>query len=65
LGLDEDTGLPRYGFVLGLDPNGHVVDNLQDPTGMYYDTITSVHEHDGMLYLGSFAQDAIGRMPVP
>ena len=57
--------MPRYGFVLGLDVNGRVVENLQDPTGMYYDTITSVQEHDGMLYLGSVAQDAIGRLPVP
>jgi sugar lactone lactonase YvrE len=65
VGFDEDTEPPRYGFILGLDPNGRVVDNLQDPTGMYYDTITSVQEHDGMLYLGSYAQDALGRLRVP
>jgi sugar lactone lactonase YvrE len=63
--LDNDMEMPRYGFVLGLDVSGRVVENLQDPTGMYYDTITSVQEHDGMLYLGSVAQDAIGRLPVP
>jgi sugar lactone lactonase YvrE len=65
LGPDADAEMPRYGFVLGLDVNGGVVENLQDPTGMYYDTITSVEEHDGVLYLGSFAQDAIGRIRVP
>lgn len=63
-------GLPppeaaRYGLVLGLDRNGSVVHNLQDPTATYYDTITSVQEHDGMLYLGSIAQDSIGRLPAP
>jgi sugar lactone lactonase YvrE len=55
----------RYGFVLGLDLEGRVVHNLQDPTATYYDTVTSVEEHQGMLYLGSIAQDAIGRLPVP
>jgi sugar lactone lactonase YvrE len=55
----------RYGFVLGLDANGQVVQNLQDPTATYYDSITSVEEHQGMLYLGSIAQDSIGRLPVP
>jgi sugar lactone lactonase YvrE len=56
---------PRYGFVLGLDPNGRVVHNLQDPTATHYDSITSVQEHQGRLYLGSIAQDAIGRLAVP
>lgn len=55
----------RYGFVLGLDPSGRVVHNLQDPSGTHYDTVTSVEEHQGMLYLGSIAQDAIGRLAVP
>ena len=64
-GLEENAEPSRYGFVLGLDSSGGVVHNLQDPTGMYYDTITSVQEHDGMLYLGSIAQDALGRLPVP
>jgi sugar lactone lactonase YvrE len=64
-GLVGNAATMRYGFVLGLDPSGKVVDNLQDPSGIYYDTITSVEEYDGMLYLGSIAQDAIGRLPVP
>ncbi len=54
----------RYGFVLGLDGNGRVVRNLQDPTATYYDSITSVEEHESMLYLGSIAQDSIGRLPL-
>ena len=62
---NADGDSARYGFVLGLDTGGAVVHNLQDPTGMYYDSITSAEEHDGKLYLGSNAQDAIGRLPVP
>jgi sugar lactone lactonase YvrE len=53
-----------YGFVLGLNPEGEVVHNLQDPAGAFAQ-ISSVEEHDGMLYLGSLVEDAIGRLPVP
>lgn len=53
-----------YGFVLGLDMEGSVVHNLQDPSGSYAQ-ITSVQEHEGMLYLGSIVEDAVGRLPVP
>jgi len=55
---------PRYGFVLGLDLDGRVIFNLQDPSGSYAH-ITSVQEEVGMLYLGSFSEDSIGRLPVP
>ncbi len=55
----------RYGFVLGLDMNGRVVHNLQHLSATSYAPITSVQEHEGVLYLGSIAQDAVGRLPVP
>jgi sugar lactone lactonase YvrE len=54
----------NYGFVLGLDMEGRVVHNLQDPSASYAQ-ITSVQEHEGMLYLGSLVEDEIGRLPVP
>ena len=58
------SSAPRYGFVLGLDRDGRVIHNLQDPAGTYAG-ISSVTEHEGMLYLGSLTEDAIGRLPVP
>jgi sugar lactone lactonase YvrE len=54
-----------YGFLLGLDMDGRCVQNLQDPSGESYHFITSVQEHEGMLYLGSAEEDAIGRLSVP
>ena len=54
----------NYGFVLGLDMEGRVVHNLQDPSASYAQ-ITSVQEHEGMLYLGSLVENAIGRLPTP
>lgn len=53
-----------YGFVLGLDMEGRVVHNLQDPSASYAQ-IASVQEHEGMLYLGSIVEHEIGRLPVP
>lgn len=55
----------RYGFVLGLNMNGRVIHNLQEPSGNSYALITSVQEHEGMLYLGSLKEDALGRLPAP
>ena len=58
------SSAPRYGFVLGLDVEGRVIHNLQDPAGTYAG-ISSVTEHEGMLYLGSLTEDAVGRLPTP
>ena len=56
---------PRYGFVLGLDPSGNVLHNLQDPSGDYYGGISSVVRHGDTLYFGSLLEDAVGRLPLP
>ena len=56
---------PRYGFVLGLDENGNVVHNLQDPTGDHFAGISSVLRYGDMLYFGSLLEDAVGVMPAP
>ena len=51
----------RYSFVLGLDENGKVVDNLQNGAADCYAEIANVVEHDGVLYFGSIAESAIGK----
>jgi len=50
----------QCGYVLGVDLNGKVTNNLQDPTGEKYAFITSAAEHDGKLYLGTAIGDSIG-----
>ncbi len=55
----------RYGLVLGLNQAGKVVYNLQEPTGKFVSVVTSVKEHDGMLYLGTIGDNAIKRLAVP
>lgn len=52
-----------YGFVLGLDQEGNAVRNLQDPSGSY-STTTGAAEQNGVLYVGSYVEDAIGRLPL-
>ena len=54
----------NYGFVLGIDENGQVIYNLQDPSSQSFSPITSVEEEDGMLYFGSLTYDAISRIKV-
>lgn len=50
----------RYGFVLGLDGEGKVVYNFQDPSGKYAE-ITSVQQDGSFLYLGSLVENGIAR----
>lgn len=56
---------PRYGFVLGLDEDGNVLHNLQDPSGDHYAGISCVVRRGNTLYLGSLLEDAVGRLPLP
>lgn len=51
----------RYSFVLGLDLNGLVVDNLQNGSADCYAEIANAVEHDGTLYFGSIGESTIGR----
>ncbi|MDQ6653813.1 MAG: SMP-30/gluconolactonase/LRE family protein [Acidobacteriota bacterium] len=55
----------RYGFVLGLDLNGHVVENLQDGSQECYARVANVIERQGALYLGSIGESAVGRYRLP
>lgn len=55
----------RYGFVLALDSEGRVVENLQDPSGEGFAQISSALEHGGKLYFGSIGEDALGRLTLP
>lgn len=54
----------RYSFVLLLDSDGRVVDNLQDGSENCYAEIANVVERDGMLYFGSIGESTVGRFPL-
>jgi len=51
----------RYSFVLGLDPQGRVVENLQNGSPDCFAEISNVVEHNGTLYFGSIGEDTVGR----
>jgi len=51
----------RYSFVLALDRNGKVVENLQNPASDCYAEIANVVEHNDVLYFGSIGESTIGR----
>jgi len=55
----------RYSFVLGLDLNGRVTDNLQNGTSGCYAEIANVVERNAALYFGSIGESTIGRYTLP
>ncbi len=54
-----------YAFVIKPDETGAILDSLQDPTGKHLHTVTSAHQRDGYLYLGSLHNDRIGKYKLP
>ncbi|MGH8516536.1 MAG: SMP-30/gluconolactonase/LRE family protein [Panacagrimonas sp.] len=52
----------RQAFVLGLDLDGKVVEQYRYDGPGAFGPVTSAREHDGMLYLGSLSDSAIGRI---
>ena len=55
----------RYSFVLGLDTQGRVIDNLQNGASDCYAQIANVIEHNNSLYFGSIGEDTLGRFTLP
>lgn len=53
---------PAYGHLIAFDEQGHIVDDLQDPSGAYPET-TAASELGGMLFVQSLNADRIGFMP--
>jgi sugar lactone lactonase YvrE len=51
----------HYSFVLGLDNDGKIVDNLQNGAPDCYAEIANAVERNGSLYFGSIAENAVGR----
>lgn len=51
----------RYSFILALDTQGHVIDNLQNNSPDCYAQIANTVEHNGVLYFGSIGENTIGR----
>ncbi|HEX5888150.1 MAG TPA: SMP-30/gluconolactonase/LRE family protein [Pyrinomonadaceae bacterium] len=51
----------RYSFVLALNPQGQVVENLQNGSSDCYAQIANVLEHNNNLYFGSIGEDTVGR----
>ena len=51
----------QHGYVLGLNEDGEILHNFQDPSGAFAETSGAI-EHEGWLYVGSFSGNAIGRL---
>ena len=55
----------RYSFVLGLDTNGQITDNLQNGGPDCYAQIANAVERNGSLYFGSIGERTVGRYRLP
>ena len=51
----------RYGLVARIGADGAILQTLHGPAGSYRE-IVGVRQHDGWLYLGSLAENAVGRV---
>lgn len=58
-------GPRRHGFVLGVDGDGRIVRNLQDPQGSAVALVTNAVPHGSWLYLGMLEGHALARLPHP
>ena len=54
----------RYSFVVGLDSQGRIVENLQNGASDCYAQIANAVERDGKLYFGSIGEDTVGVFPL-
>ncbi len=55
----------RHAFVVAVDENGQAVETLQYRAADSYSPVSTVLEHDGWLYLGSFIRDGVARVRIP
>jgi hypothetical protein len=55
---------PRFGWLLALDADGHVVHNLQDSSGGS-DQVTGAFRLHDTLYVTSNDMTAVATLPVP
>jgi sugar lactone lactonase YvrE len=55
----------RYSFVLGLDLNGKVMNNLQNGSPDCYAQVANAVERQGSLYFGSIGEATVGRYRLP
>ena len=50
----------RYGIILRIDAEGHVIETLQDPTGHYALTTGAVTLPDGRIAVTSLTEPHLG-----
>lgn len=55
----------RHSYVLLVDPSGQPVESFQHVAPDSYSPIACATEHDGWLYLGSFAREGVARFKLP
>ncbi len=60
----DGVNLSTFGMLVGVDMEGNIT-HFMDAGDSSIGMVTSVLEHEGYLYLGSFMSDYVARIPVP
>ena len=55
----QEIAVPKIGFVLKLDRDGHIVKSYWDLGGQVITQVSEADEYEGKLYVGSIAADRI------
>ncbi len=56
--------IKRYAWVIGIDPEGRLAHNLQDPSG-FFDQATGAYPMGDVLYLGSYTDTGVACIANP
>ncbi|VEL18955.1 unnamed protein product [Protopolystoma xenopodis] len=56
-------GVRKHAMVVRLDPSGRIVESLHDTSGHIF-SLSEASEHDGYLYLASYVNQFVARIPL-
>ena len=56
------SGLFGRTILVQFNNNGEIIRTLQDPSGAVVKTISEVHDHNGLLYIGSYNAPYLGKL---
>ena len=58
------SGRASGAIIVQISENGDIIRSLQDPTSSIIQSVSSVDDNDGILYMGSYKAPFIGKIKV-
>jgi hypothetical protein len=54
--------VPKYGLIIEVSDTGKIIRSFQDPGGQVIEGASEAHEENGVLYLGSYFANFLGKL---